>query len=484
MTIGGNARWIRHEGQTICQSPQVTMPDDTDVERLLEQVAVTVEHDPVQATLLLSGVPAERVDGRVRALAARAALLRGDDTSCIDLAHAALADPTLPSRSRAIAAASLGGAVLYSMENVATATEVLEQTIRRIDPSDVELVAGRLAQIYSMGLDLPALEHLLETVPPRLRSPACELRMVSCHALLLAHAGRTTEALERSRPLPAIATAAGDAAAIEGVEAAYFAATLRVLAGKHASALRLADGLAALDPRLVPFAAMLRGEVALERGDLPTAAMALAASIGTRAPAPGEYRAYIASCLLCAAHGLMGDRDAAEVALSAVPTNLRGELPVLAGHFTRVQAIITACDGGAAAAVRELSQHAVWAMARRMDVEALRSLHLAIRLGAPWNQVAVVERLRVDGRVDDAMLGHAMAWGGQHLDALQASAERFAELDLRLLAAEAWGHVAIVAERSGCAALAIEATARSRAGIEACHAFGPTTCWLPGAPAR
>lgn len=459
-------------------------PGHTDVERLLDQVVGLLDRDPVQATVLLASVPTANVDGRVRAFAAHAALMRGDDASCVALAQLALADPDLPSHSRAVAAAALGGAVLYSMADVAPATELLEDALRRVDPLDAALVAGRLAQIYTMRLDLAALEELLVAVPPAWRTPASELRMGSCHALLLAHAGRMTEALERSRPLPAIAAESVDSAPIEGVEAAYFSATLRVLAGAHTTALELADVLAAIDPRLVPIAAMLRGEVALERGDLPTAVATLTASVETGQAAPGGYRSYIASCLLCAAHGLMGDREAAQAALAVVPKDLRRALPVLAGHVARPEAIISACDGQIAEAVSALSQHAAWAMARRMDVEALRSLHLAIRLGAPWNQVLVVERLNVDGHVDDAMLDHALAWGAQRLDALQAAARRFDELGLALLAAEAWGHVAIVAQRSGDLALTAAATACSRAGIEACHANGRTVSWLPGAPAR
>lgn len=455
---------------------------DAHLDALVDDVAALIDIDPQRAIALLDGVPEDLRDGRTRALGARAALLAGDDDACIALARAALDDPALGSRDRALAATALAAAIIHGSADMEAVIGLLQQTIRRVSPADADRVASRLAQVHLFQLDLDACERLHDDVPQERRSTGAQLRMTSCRCLLLALAGRVGEATAVGGPLSDLATVQIASFPWESIEAWTVVGTVRVLGGDHAGALAVADGFEALDPRLRPLAAMARGEVALERGDLTAAVEELTASLDPQVQRTGIVRHHLAVALLAAGHGFRGDLAPARDALAQIAPNVRRALPIVASHVARADALTHALAGLPAHAIHGLTQHGAWAMARGMDADALRSFHLALRLGAPWNQLSVVERLRVDGAVDDALLAHLLAWGGQRLDATEAAARRFDELGLRLVAAEAWAHVAVLAQRAGDDATAAAAIDRSRAGVLACGAMaGPTVAWLPAA---
>jgi hypothetical protein len=293
--------------------------------------------------------------------------------------------------------------------------------------------------------------------------------------MVLAQVGRMDEALALAGQLHAEAAGSFTVAPAQAIEATYMSVLTRVLAGDLVTARDLAGGIEAVGlERTASLAALMRGIIAHEEGDLALALVEFDVARPALVQLTSGMLPIIARCTQANAEALAGRPGDALRTLDGVPRELRREVPVVAAQYVPAEALARAGQGDTVEALDLLLRHAARALSRGVHHEALRTLHLASRLGARWATGALLDRIQVDGPTPLTMRAHLYALRDGDVEALQRAAMRFADLGLRLRAAEVWADVATAHEQAGRRAEAEVAWVRARQGVQRCSAFGPT----------
>lgn len=407
---------------------------------VLARAEQLVDLYPVQAVELLQGHHDRRIEGDAlaRAILARAANLLGDEASCLGHARAVLGTPDASVHARAVAAEALGACILYHGGDITAAVHSLDDSIAIVGPIEGSRIIARLAQIHLFRLDVAAMNQTVRLVVGLTLPANARLRIGACRALLVAHTGRTSLALSLSEALPGLAASSFPVAPLESLEALYMTSFIRLFAGDLAGAQELITILSSLPTdRLGSLIDLVGGMVAFEGGDLEAAAEMFERSIAVGHSRTTGFLPMIAAAVHAQVLAELGRPGAAAASLGRIPEKLHHELPVVAPFVVQAKAAVLAADGKHDAATRLLVRHAAHSFARHINLEALRSLHLAHRLGAEWNQLVIVERVRVDGPLPTAMLEHLLALRDRDAGRLDAVTARFARMGMPQRAAGA-----------------------------------------------
>lgn len=345
----------------------------------------------------------------------------------------------LAQRVRLLAASGLPG------EALATATALLaDEEVR--EPARLHAAAAAAEALLSLGrcAEAVALTEAWEPVARRHREevPLFEGLLRSERAMALRFAGRLAEAaaLAEENYARALEQRSAQTAAVEASSLGY----VWLARGRPRTALRLlrecASQLRDADPvGMLAWALAGIAQAAAQAGDAAEAGEALA-EMEAR---PLGHK------------GFESERGLARAWSAAA-----------AGELTRARALARAT----ADAASERGQHAY----------AVRALHDLARLGEP--DAAALHELAasVDGPFAPAAAAHAAARDGE---ALLEAAERLAELDMLLAAAEAAQAAARAFADEGRAASAATAAARAGTWLRRCEGARPPTL-LEGATAE
>lgn len=214
-------------------------------------------------------------------------------------------------------------------------------------------------------------------------------------------------------------TAAGDSAAAERVRARY-ASTATVW------------------PAAEAFLHAMLGSELLSRGELTAACAALQDSISamSRGFPPGWLM--LVSAWSAQAEGARGDGAAAAAALRRAEDAYGPQVAVFAPELELARAWERAAAGHTAAAQTHALDAAQIARQRGMDAVELRALHTAVRLGdlSQTRRLAQLART-LKTPLADAIAEHARGLADHDGDALDAAADRFADMGALALAADA-----------------------------------------------
>jgi DNA-binding NarL/FixJ family response regulator len=215
---------------------------------------------------------------------------------------------------------------------------------------------------------------------------------------------------------------------------------------------------------------LVRGRVALARGQAQTAMRHL--QVGASAVVRGENAGLDAwrCALLAEAAALVGDNATAmEAAKNSeeffVPTILRYE-----GDRRRALAWVMTLDGRASTAVRELLAVAAMAADDGQHVVEANTRHDLVRLGQLDQSARLAELAdEVDGVLGVAYRDHAAALVASDVAQLEAASQRFEEIGLLLIAAEAAQAASAVATQMGLRSRAAASTRRATTLLAACQ---------------
>jgi DNA-binding NarL/FixJ family response regulator len=215
---------------------------------------------------------------------------------------------------------------------------------------------------------------------------------------------------------------------------------------------------------------LVRGRVALARGQARTAMRHL--QVGASAVVRGENAGLDAwrCALLAESAALVGeDATAMQAAQDSdaffVPTIRRYE-----GDRRRALAWVKALDGRASAAVRELLEVAAEAAADGQHVVEANTRHDLVRLGQLDQTARLTELVdEVDGVLALAYRDHAAALVASDVAQLEAASQRFEEIGLLLIAAEAAQAASTVATQMGLRSRAASSIRRATTLLAACE---------------
>ncbi|HET6964679.1 MAG TPA: LuxR C-terminal-related transcriptional regulator [Acidimicrobiales bacterium] len=339
--------------------------------------------------------------------------------------------------------AVLRASVLYfGFGRMDEAQQALTEARPRIaDPSDrawLEAVAAGFSGFAGRPKD--AVERTEKLLCEPHLSLRAELTARTVLSIGLAWTGRTERALDVLDGMPA---GEDEVATISA-----WTVTARVLAYRFAGRVQSLEsfsrstyemGLQLHDPRIEGPAAVALGWAALERAQLTqavnwfreaAAALRSVDSVTLRVPA---------LLGLAEALALGGDIEGARAAVEeARPSAV--SVPLLLPAWSVAAGWLDAAQGATREAVSRLGKAAVAARASGQTAAEVRALHSAVRLGSGEHEGRIRELSGwVEGPLIQVIAEHAAALQGPGSggDALDAVAERYAELSLHLYAAEA-----------------------------------------------
>lgn len=328
--------------------------------------------------------------------------------------------------------------LLFGLGNVDDARAALMATEERLGPGpeQARLVAHRATlEAYSgrMPVTLAITEELL--AGPE-QDPEARLRALSIRTSCLAVGGWTAAACEAGEQAIQLVTQFGLGPVVAGFIRAALA-TARRLAGDLDGAHGLAAGTS--EPELAGrsgWASMLLGEVALDRGQVQTAARHLREA---RVLLAGDDATRVLVWVLAGLTRAEAQRNAVAAAtavLEAASGTLAVELGWLRSEMRRAEAWLAAASGDIVRARRLACAAATDASGKRERMFEVLALHDALRLGE-HRVAARLARIasEMDGAVAPLYAAHARAVRDGDAGGLTAVAEQFADLGMFLLAA-------------------------------------------------
>ena len=439
---------------------------------LLAAAEAVVDQFPRPAERFAAAASEVVDDPRLAAVQARAWMLIGDAEQCERFSTIALNRSDTPLAYRVMAADALSASALQMKHDVSTAVRVLTDYAADTGTSSNWPILARLAQMHGFRQEVAAVRALFETHQPDDDTPTGpRMRLQSTLALLELQTGNGDRAFELCEGQSALAFRTFAEAPLDAVDTVNLNTMVLLLSGHFTAALELIDTLQGFGPRLAMPTAMLRGMRSFLVGDLGNALPDLlaGAQVGIDRPS-GLMLPLVARLVAGQALGFMGRWEEAQAMIDLVPSDLCRDLPILAGEHARGSAVVAAFNGERQRGVRMLHQFADEAAARSMNVDALRMLDLASRLGDGAHSLHKMLDLRVAGPAPAAIQQHALALLHEGFDELVEAADVFEALGMRLDAAQTLREAAGIGEVQRLGRRVGEVAHRSRRLFADCHA--------------
>ena len=394
----------------------------------------------------------------------------------------------------------------------------------RSDPERAQIAVARARNLFWALDRAEDAERVLQDAERLVHERGLRDELTAQRVRLTAAHGRPQAALTAARPLldddgvdePARITAAlgaaeallmsGRADAAVALAETWLPAAVRrrdelpaaepVLLGMRALALRLAGHLAeasALSERTyaellarratpaIAVEAVMLGLISLARGRVRTALRLARESAALLRGADGVGMLAFALAAVGQSAAQAGEPDAARAAIAELERTPLGHKG-FAVELELARAWSAAADGELSRSLALARDAATFARSHGQDAYAVRALHELCRLGDPATAAPELARLaeRVDGPFAATAAAHAAALTARDGAALLDVAERFAERDALLVAAEA-AHAAAAAHRDAGRAASARAAA-ARAGLWLTHCEGARPPSLSGPP--
>ncbi|MBB2890440.1 helix-turn-helix transcriptional regulator [Flexivirga oryzae] len=316
-------------------------------------------------------------------------------------------------------------------------------------PAEHRAVAQHLAASYraEVLLDEGRLADVLELVDPILND-ASVTPLVALHAAeivgeVLARQGRTTTSRGTHRRLRELAASGGPDARRAAATSILQECMCLTLEGWADRAITVVEPISAAmaqepDPHVRALVALVVGGTQLPRGRFVAARRALLDAVAGFAVRDSGHAGAWASTMLARAHIVLGELDAARLALDRADHLQRGRLSsrMLADHLL-AHAELTAAAGDSTGASRSLLDGAD--SLGELPVDRAKVLHSAACLGAPLRRVRdeLAPLTAVESPFPTLLLEHVEGLLSRDPDRLSAVSRTFAAQGLTPLAARA-----------------------------------------------
>ncbi len=444
------------------------------VDLLARAADQAVDLDPALAERLASAALTQGPHGLASAVLARRASRNGEFDLTEKHARAVLDDESASDRAKARAADALASALMFLRLDLPAASSLAQGVLDDIGPAAGAELAARLAQVHAISGNVDEVRRVTDSaLPADLPAPA-RMRLVHARAMVDALGGRTRAAIDLTSAHVELARGQARTFVSEAGDLAMAHTIAQVVSGRFDDARESTADIAAADDMGMGWADILNGIILLEQGDVRVAGHTLLAGARAAQSTIAGFRASFALSLASQALALAGEVSLAAELLQEAVARLAGPLLLGANNVAQAEALVAATGGERTRAVDVLVGAAIRAFDAGLFLDALRSLHLALRLGAPWSALTMTEDIVVDGTVGPTMRDHVFAMRDGDPDRALAAAGRFEQAGTRLRAGEAYLQAAALLEQHGRARSATDARSRGRGLIQRCEAKGPT----------